>query len=118
MPIRRLLVLVALLACFRIASARVDVNSADQAALDGIKGLGPTTSKAILAERHTNGKFRDWADFENRVRGIGKKKSAQLSRAGLTVSGKSKPGALPTRNDNKGPGSSTITGNSHYNGRF
>lgn len=75
----------------------IDVNTGDQAALDGIKGLGPTTSKAILAERQRNGKFRDWADFESRVRGIGERKAIQLSRAGLTVNGRSKPGAsVPT----------------------
>jgi len=83
---------VTLLAAMSFAMAQVDANYADQAALDGIKGLGPTTSKAIIAERNTNGKFKDWTDFEKRVKGIAEKKSVRLSQSGLTVNGKSKPG--------------------------
>ncbi len=70
------------------AYAAVDVNSADQAALDGIAGVGPATSKAILAEREKNGSFKDWADLERRVKGIGSRNAVKLSAAGLTVSGK------------------------------
>jgi competence protein ComEA len=70
------------------AFADVDVNKADQAALDGIKGLGPVKSKAILSERKKHGEFKDWADFESRVKGIGDKSAAKLSEAGLTVNGK------------------------------
>ena len=69
------------------AFASVDVNQGDQAALDGIKGLGPTKSKAIIEERKKNGDFKDWADFEKRVKGIGEKSAAKLSEAGLTVNG-------------------------------
>ncbi len=68
----------------------VDVNKADQAALDGIKGLGPVKSKAILNERKKHGEFKDWADFESRVKGIGDKSAAKLSEAGLTVNGKAR----------------------------
>ncbi|OGB24061.1 MAG: DNA uptake protein [Burkholderiales bacterium RIFCSPLOWO2_02_FULL_57_36] len=75
------------------AFAQVDVNKADQAALDGIKGIGPKTSKAILDERKKGGDFKSWDDFENRVKGIGGKSSAKLSQAGLTVSGQAKPDA-------------------------
>ncbi len=70
------------------AFADVDVNKADQAALDGIKGLGPVKSKAILSERKKHGEFKDWADFESRVKGIGDKSAAKLSEAGLTINGK------------------------------
>lgn len=69
------------------AFAGVDVNKGDQAALDGIKGLGPVKSKAILEERKKNGDFKDWADFEKRVKGIGEKSAAKLSEAGLTING-------------------------------
>ncbi|MBX9869863.1 MAG: helix-hairpin-helix domain-containing protein [Burkholderiaceae bacterium] len=69
------------------AFAGVDVNKGEQAALDGIKGLGPTKSKAIIEERKKNGDFKDWADFEKRVKGIGEKSAAKLSEAGLTVNG-------------------------------
>lgn len=88
-----LLALATLFAAMSLAFAQVDVNHADQAALDGIKGLGPTTSKAIIAERNRGGKFKDWADFERRVKGIGAKKSVVLSRGGLLVNGTPKPGA-------------------------
>jgi competence protein ComEA len=69
------------------AWAAVEINSADQAALDGVAGIGPATSKAILEERKKNGNFKDWADLEQRVRGIGEKNSVKLSAAGLIVNG-------------------------------
>ena len=77
------------------ALAAVDVNSADQAALDGIAGVGPATSKAILAEREKNGSFKDWADLERRVKGIGSRNAVKLSAAGLTVGGKPYESAAP-----------------------
>jgi len=73
--------------------AAVDVNSADQAALDSITGVGPATSKAILAEREKDGNFKDWADLERRVKGVGSRNAVKLSAAGLTVNGKSYEGA-------------------------
>jgi competence protein ComEA len=73
--------------------AAVDVNSADQAALDSITGVGPATSKAILAEREKNGNFKYWADLERRVKGVGSRNAVKLSAAGLTVNGKSYEGA-------------------------
>ena len=78
-----------------IAFADVDVNKADQAALDGVKGIGPTISKAIIAERTKNGDFKDWADLQKRVKGIGDKNSTKLSAAGLVVNGQAKAGAAP-----------------------
>ncbi len=69
------------------AFAQVDVNKADQAALDGVKGVGPKMSKAILDERKKGGEFKDWADLEVRVKGIGEKSAVKLSDAGLTVNG-------------------------------
>lgn len=71
--------------------AAVEINSADQAELDGIAGIGPATSKAILEERKKNGNFRDWSDLEQRVRGIGGKNSVKLSAAGLVINGQSLP---------------------------
>jgi competence protein ComEA len=75
------------------AFAQVDVNKADQAALDGIKGIGPKTSKAIIDERKKGGDFKNWADFESRVKGIGEKNSMKLSQAGLTINGQAKSSA-------------------------
>lgn len=84
------LALLALLVTTGFAIAQVDVNKADQIALDGIKGLGPKTSKAVLDERR-KGDFKDWADFESRVKGIGPKSGVKLSEAGLTVNGEARP---------------------------
>lgn len=82
-----------LIAAMNFAFAQVDVNKGDASALDGIKGIGPAKSKAILDERTKNGDFKDWADFEKRVKGIGEKNAVKLSEAGLQVNGKSLDGA-------------------------
>ncbi len=67
--------------------AAVEINTADQAQLDSIAGIGPATSRAILEERKKNGNYKDWADLEQRVRGIGERNSVKLSAAGLVVNG-------------------------------
>ncbi len=95
-----LLAVAALIATMGIAFAQVDVNKADQAALDGVKGIGPVLSKKIVEERK-KGQFKDWADFEQRVQGIGDKNSTKLSQAGLTVNGQSKPNAPAMAKDGK-----------------
>ncbi len=78
------------------ALAAVEVNSADHAALDGIAGVGPSTSKAIIVERTKHGNFKDWADLEQRVKGIGGRNAVKLSAAGLTVNGQAfTPSAKP-----------------------
>jgi competence protein ComEA len=83
---KKLLVTIAtLVASIGFAFAQVDVNKADQAALDSVKGIGPVMSKKILDERKKGGNFKDWPDFQTRVKGIGEKNSAKLSKAGLTV---------------------------------
>lgn len=81
-------------------AANVDVNTADQSALEGVKGLGPAMSARIIAERG-KGRFRDWPDLATRVSGLGDKNTANLSRNGLVIDGKSKPDAAPTSNDAK-----------------
>jgi competence protein ComEA len=87
-----ILAIAALAASMGVAFAQVDVNKADATALDSVKGVGPSMSKAILDER-AKGEFKDWADFQKRVKGVGEKRAAKLSEAGLQVSGKSKDGA-------------------------
>lgn len=88
-----LLAIAGMIVTMGFAFADVDVNKADQAALDGVKGVGPATSKIILDERKKGGEFKDWADFEKRVKGVGEKRSAALSDAGLTVNGAKKAAA-------------------------
>ncbi|MES2534429.1 MAG: helix-hairpin-helix domain-containing protein [Pseudomonadota bacterium] len=86
-----LLAAVSFIATMGFAFAQVDINKADAAALEGVKGVGPNMSKTILDERKKGGNFKDWADFETRVKGIGDKSSVKLSQAGLTVDGQSRP---------------------------
>ncbi|MBA5690016.1 ComEA family DNA-binding protein [Rugamonas apoptosis] len=88
-----LLAVATLIATMSFAFAQVDVNKADAAALDSVRGIGPAKSKAILEERAKGGDYKDWADLEKRVKGIGEKNSIKLSEAGLQVNGKSKDGA-------------------------
>ena len=90
-----LLAIVMVIATMGCAFAAVDVNNADQAALDGLKGVGPAMSKRILDERKRGGNFKDWADLQMRVKGIGDKSSIKLSEAGMTVNGQPKSGAKP-----------------------
>lgn len=91
--IKKLMLAVAALAMSSgIAFAQVDVNKADAAALDGVKGVGPSMSKAILDER-AKGEFKDWSDLQGRIKGLGDKKAAKLSEAGLVVNGQGKVGA-------------------------
>jgi len=63
-----------------------DVNTASQAELEAITGIGPTLSTAILDER-TKGEFASWADLTSRVKGIRGRSAARLSAGGLTVRG-------------------------------
>jgi competence protein ComEA len=95
--IKKLMLAVAtLVASMGFAFAQVDVNKADAAALDSVKGVGPAMSKKIIDERTKNGDFKDWADFQKRVKGVGDKNATKLSHAGLQVNGKSKEGAEMT----------------------
>jgi competence protein ComEA len=87
-----ILAVAALAASMGMAFAQVDVNKADAAALDSVKGVGPSMSKSIIDER-AKGEFKDWGDFQKRVKGVGEKRAAKLSEAGLQVNGKSKDGA-------------------------
>ena len=80
---------------FTSSFAAVEVNKTDQAGLDGIRGIGPSLSKTILAERDKGGTFKDWADLEHRVKGISAKNSVKFSKEGLVVNGQSKEGASP-----------------------
>ena len=77
-------------ACF----AAVDVNKATAAELDGIKGIGPGTSAKILDARK-KGNFKSWADFIERVNGVGESNAAKFSAEGMTVNGETFKGAAP-----------------------
>ncbi len=82
-----------LLALFAAAAfAAVDANKADQAALETIKGIGPSISAKIIDERKKS-PFKDWADMVDRVKGVGDGNAAKFSEAGLTVNGAAFKGA-------------------------
>ena len=89
------------------AFAVVEINSADQAALDSIAGIGPATSKAILEERKKGGNFKDWSDLELRVKGVGEKNSIKLSAAGLVVNGQTHQGASASKSAKPGSNAKT-----------
>lgn len=78
------------------AFAAVDVNKGSEAELDGIKGIGPATSKQIIAERK-KAEFKNWDDLISRVKGLGDKAAAKLSEGGLTVGGASYKSAPPAK---------------------
>ncbi|AEG92444.1 ComEA family DNA-binding protein [Ramlibacter tataouinensis] len=81
-------ILAVLALCCATAAMAVEINKATEAELDGVKGIGPGTSKIILAERK-QGEFKDWADFIERVKGVGDARAAHLSEAGLRIGGAS-----------------------------
>jgi competence protein ComEA len=76
-----------------VLAAAVEVNTADQTALESVKGIGPAHAKAIIDERTKNGPFKDADDLVNRVKGIGPKSVQNLEAAGLTINGSSAPPA-------------------------
>lgn len=63
-----------------------DVNRASQAELESVKGIGPGLSGKILKAREA-GAFKNWADFVERVGGVGTGSAIKLSANGLTVGG-------------------------------
>lgn len=68
------------------AWAATEANRASQAELETVKGIGPALSAKILAARQ-QAPFKDWADLQQRVAGIGAGNAARMSQAGLTVAG-------------------------------
>jgi competence protein ComEA len=82
---RKVLVTAAMLAAFGHAYAAVDVNTANEDALRGIKGIGPAKAKAILDERNAHGPFKDATDLGKRVKGMGGHTVERLQAEGLAV---------------------------------
>lgn len=84
---KRILFLVApLVAAFvSFCAHAVDVNTADEAALRAVKGIGPAKARAIVEERATGGPFMDAGDLSRRVKGMGGQTVERLRAEGLTV---------------------------------
>ncbi|MBS0434391.1 MAG: helix-hairpin-helix domain-containing protein [Proteobacteria bacterium] len=73
------------LAC-AAAFAATDVNKANQAELEAVKGIGPSMATRIL-EARKSGSFNNWADLQGRVKGVGDGNARKFSADGLTVNG-------------------------------
>ena len=80
-----------------IAHAAVDVNTASVADLDSVKGIGPGTSAQIIEARNS-AKFKDWADFTGRVKGIGDKRAVILRNHGVVTVDLDKTGEFSVGN--------------------
>ena len=75
------------------AAFALDINQANEAELDSVKGMGPALSAKVLKARGQS-PFKDWSDLMQRVSGIRQNKAQQFSEQGLTVNGqtfKAKP---------------------------
>ena len=59
------------------AYAAVNLNTATQAELEAVKGIGPSKAKAIITYREKNGGFKSVDDLAN-VKGFGKKSAAKM----------------------------------------
>ncbi len=75
---------VALMLCH--SALALDINQANEAELDSIKGMGPALSAKVIKAREL-GAFKDWQDLMQRVSGIRQNKAKQFSEQGLTVNG-------------------------------
>ncbi|NOT58268.1 MAG: helix-hairpin-helix domain-containing protein [Deltaproteobacteria bacterium] len=58
-------------------AAKVNINTADEAALTSVKGIGKTRAKAIIAYREANGAFTSVDDL-TKVKGIKEKALAKF----------------------------------------
>ena len=82
---RKTIITAAMLAAFGHAYAAVDVNTANEDALRGIRGIGASKAKAILEERTAHGPFKDASDLGKRVKGMGGHTVERLQAEGLAI---------------------------------
>ncbi len=71
---------------FNAHALALDLNQANEAELDGLRGMGPSLSRKVLAARQHQ-PFASWADFLRRVSGVGTAKAKLFSEQGLTIEG-------------------------------
>lgn len=98
LPLRALAA--ALLCMASLLCAATEVNTANQAELEQVKGVGPQLSGQLLQERARGGAFAGWEDLVRRMKGVGPARAARLSAAGLRVAGQ--PYAGPARSRSGG----------------
>ena len=91
---------IALLALLFTSSvwAAININTATEAELQTLSGIGPSKAKAIVEYRKQNGNFKTTADIKN-VKGIGdgifNKISAEISVTGASTKPAPKPATTP-----------------------
>ena len=73
-------------ALLAMSAHALDVNQANVAELDSLKGMGPALSAKVLKARE-QAPFQSWQDLMARSVGLGKAKAQQFSEQGLTVNG-------------------------------
>ena len=92
---------IALLALLFTSSvwAAININTATEAELQTLSGIGPSKAKAIVEYRKQNGNFKTTADIKN-VKGIGdgifNKISAEINVSGANAKSAPKPATTPT----------------------
>jgi competence protein ComEA len=73
----------------------IELNTANQAELEQVRGIGPDLSRRILESRK-QAAFADWADFMHRLSGVGPARASKLSEAGLVINSRGLERASPT----------------------
>jgi len=79
--------ILSMLALLPLAATALEINTASQAQLEQLPGLGVATAECILQARAER-PFADWNDLGARVSGLRGKRAAQLDRQGLDANGK------------------------------
>ncbi|SDV51085.1 ComEA family DNA-binding protein [Chitinasiproducens palmae] len=77
---------------FAAHAVALDVNTADKAALETMKGLGAAKAQAIVSERDAHGAYKDAADLADRVKGLSTRSVGKLVEQGMTFGGAPAPG--------------------------
>lgn len=82
--------IVGILACACLSVSALEINQANEAELDRIKGMGPAMTRKVLIARAEK-PFTNWKDLMLRVSGIGKAKAQQFSDQGVVLNGQRFP---------------------------
>jgi competence protein ComEA len=62
----------------------LDLNTATEAELDGLSGVGPAFTARVMQARAER-PFQDWADFIRRVKGVQERTAWRLSQQGARI---------------------------------
>ena len=78
--------IVGALVCAHLSVLALEINQANEAELDSIKGMGPAMMRKVLNARAEK-PFINWKDLMSRVTGMGKNKAQHFSDQGVLVNG-------------------------------